>query len=148
MVLFIQWQCTCDATRRHLRATNVAVEKQYVLHIVCVCVYSLSYAACNAHAPYCHLCPSPFYSISPHYLINDMIFKKKKALLKIKYVFWFFLQLVSEAFPIIRRSEPDMFKMCVGLHVKYRYFCSVLMKLEFYRQIYEKISNQVLWKSF
>jgi len=29
----------------------------------CVCVCSLSYPACNAHAPFCHLWPAPLYPI-------------------------------------------------------------------------------------
>jgi hypothetical protein len=35
------------------------------------------YPACNARAPYCHLCPAPLYNIFPHYLINGAIFGKK-----------------------------------------------------------------------
>jgi len=38
-----------------VRATIVAVEKQWVLHKLGVCICSLRYPACNAHAPYCHL---------------------------------------------------------------------------------------------
>jgi len=37
------------------------------------CICSLSYPACNAHAPYCHLWPAPLYSIFPHYLTNGTI---------------------------------------------------------------------------
>jgi hypothetical protein len=48
-----------------------------VLHIVCVCVCNLSYAAYNVHAPYFHLWPARFYSIFARYLINGMIFRKK-----------------------------------------------------------------------
>jgi len=44
-----------------------------------VCVCSLRYPACNAHASYCHLWPARLYSISPHYLINGTIFEKKKT---------------------------------------------------------------------
>jgi hypothetical protein len=36
---------------RSVRVTIIAVEKQYI-HIVWVCVCSLSYPACKAHAPY------------------------------------------------------------------------------------------------
>jgi hypothetical protein len=32
-------------------------------------------------------------------------------------------------------------KMCTGLHVKYRYFCPILIKLEFSWQIFEKYPN-------
>ena len=43
-----------------------------------MCVCSLRYPACNAHAPYCHLWPAPLYNISPHYLTNGTIFEWKK----------------------------------------------------------------------
>jgi len=44
-------QCTYKITLRLVWATIVAVEKRCVLHIVRVCVCSLRYPACNAHAP-------------------------------------------------------------------------------------------------
>ena len=37
-----------DVILRHVSVTTVAVEKQYYIF----CVYSLSYPAYNAHAPY------------------------------------------------------------------------------------------------
>jgi len=46
-------QCTYQVTLKRVRATVVAVDEQKVLHSLCVC--SLRYPACNAHAPYCHL---------------------------------------------------------------------------------------------
>jgi hypothetical protein len=47
-------QCTYNLTLRRVRATIVAVEKQWVLHILSVYVYVSIYAcvACNALAPY------------------------------------------------------------------------------------------------
>ena len=39
-------------------------------------VCSLSYPACNAHAPYCHLWPARLYYICPDYLINGTIVGK------------------------------------------------------------------------
>jgi len=45
-------------------------------------VCSVSYLACNAHVPYCHLWPVRLYSNFPHYLIKDKIFGEK--LLNIK----------------------------------------------------------------
>ena len=60
-------QCTYDVIMRRVCATIVAVGKQWVLHNLCVCVCSLKYPACNAHAPYCHLWPDPvFYNIFFH----------------------------------------------------------------------------------
>ena len=35
-----------------------------------MCVCSLRYPACSAHAPYCHLWPAPIYNIFLHYLIS------------------------------------------------------------------------------
>jgi hypothetical protein len=56
----------------------------------------------------------------------------------------FSLQLVSEAFLILRINEQHMIKMCIGLHVKYLYSCPILIKLEFSRQIFGKPSNMKL----
>jgi hypothetical protein len=71
-------QCTYNATTfRRVRAPTAAVEKPWVLHNLSVCICSLSYPSCNAHAPYCQLCPAPLYNIFPHYLINGTIFEKK-----------------------------------------------------------------------
>jgi len=41
-----------------------------------MCVCSLSYPTCNAHAPYFYLWPAPIYSAFAHYLINGTILKK------------------------------------------------------------------------
>ena len=45
----------------------------------------------------------------PHYFIKKHDFRKEK-LLTIKCVFWLYLQLLSEAFLIIRINERDMIK--------------------------------------
>ena len=71
-------QCTYNVTLRGVRATIVAVEKKWVLHNLSVCICSLRYPACNAHAPYCHLWSGPLCNIFPHYLINSTIFERKK----------------------------------------------------------------------
>jgi len=81
------------------------------------CVYSFSYTACNAHAPYCHLFLVSLYSIFPHYLINGTIFEKKNTDYKIAVLI--FLQLLSETFLNLKRTERDMIKMYIGLDVKY-----------------------------
>jgi hypothetical protein len=80
-------QCTYNVILRRVRLTICAVEEQKVLNILSVCVCSLSYPACKAHASYyiviCGLSGS--IHIFPHYLINGTIFGKK--LLNIKCVF-------------------------------------------------------------
>jgi hypothetical protein len=81
-------QCTYNVTLRGIHVTTVAVEKQYILHIlrVRVCVCSLRYLACQAHVPHhIRLWSVQLYHIFPHYLINSTIFRKK--LLNIKCVF-------------------------------------------------------------
>jgi len=60
-------------------ATIVAVEnKKYC--IFWLCVGSLMYPACNAHAPFCNLLPVQLYNIFPHYLINGTIFEKQNVI--------------------------------------------------------------------
>jgi hypothetical protein len=66
---------------------------------------------------------------------------QKRKLLNSKSVFWYYLQLLSETFFIIRRIQLDMIKMYIGLPVKYRYSCHFLMKLEISQQTFEKYSN-------
>jgi hypothetical protein len=61
----------------------------------------------------------------------------RQKILNIKYVFLFTLQLLSEPFFIIRRTERDVIKMYIGLRVKLRYSCQIVMKLEFSRHISE-----------
>jgi hypothetical protein len=103
-------QRTYDVTLRRVREIIVAVEKQWVLHIVSV--YSFRYPAYNAHAPYCNLWTTPLYNILPHFLINGAI--SEEELLNIKCVFWFTLHL-SLTFLILRRNEQHIIKMCIGL---------------------------------
>ena len=55
----------------------------YYSFLLCVC--SLGYPTCKAHAPYCRLWPAQLYNIFPHYLVNGAIFEGKK-LLKMKCV--------------------------------------------------------------
>ena len=66
-------QCMYNVTFRRVRATNVAVAKQWVLHNLSVCICSLRYPACNAHAPYCHLWPASLYNIFPHCNRTDKV---------------------------------------------------------------------------
>ena len=95
---------------RCICATTVAVEKQWVLHKLCV--FSLWYPGCNVHAPHYHLWPVLFYNFFPHYLINSMLFGGggKEKLSNIKCLFWVSLKNLSETFLILTRTEWDMIK--------------------------------------
>ena len=110
-------------------------------------ICSLRYPACNAHAPYCHLRPAPFYKIFPHYLINGTILEKK-ILLNMKCVFWFFLQLLSATFLILSRTDCDMIKMYIGQHIKYPLFLSGSNETWSFLTDFLKIFKyQISWKS-
>ena len=52
------WKCMYNITLRRYHETNVAAERQQVLHVLCVCV-----ALVTQHAKYCHLWPAYLYSI-------------------------------------------------------------------------------------
>jgi len=56
--------------------------KNIKYYIFRVCVRSLRYSACNAHAPYWHLWPVRLYNSFPLYLINDVIFGKTLSNIK------------------------------------------------------------------
>jgi len=131
---------------RCVRATIVAVEKQRVLYNFSVCICSLSYPACNAHDPYCHLWHDSLYNIFPHYFINSTIFEKQ--LLNTKYVFWFSLQILSETFFILKRNERDMIKMYIGLHVKYPLFLFSFNETWIFSTDFREILKyKISWKS-
>ena len=123
---------------RRVCATIAGVEKQYVILWVCIC--SLRYPACKAHAPYCHPWPARHFSIFPHYLINGTVFAN--SWLNINCVVWCSVRRLSETFLILRRAERDTIKKCkLAFVLSTRYYCPNLIKFEFSRQIFEKSSN-------
>ena len=63
------------------------------------------------------ICFLPLYNIFPQYLINSTIFEKQ--LLNIKHVFRASLQLLSEVFFKLRRSERDI------IEIVYWFLCKV-----------------------
>jgi hypothetical protein len=89
-----------------------------------MCVCSLSYPACKAHAPYyvviCDLSGSTKLLTLFH---KGHDFRKKK-LLNIKCVFWFSVQLLSETFLSLRIIESNITMIYIGLHLKYPSFFS------------------------
>ena len=99
-------QCTYNVTLRRVRATIIVVEKQWILHVLSVFVaLGILQAMRMCH---CHLWHARLYHIFPHYLINGTIWKKKLS--NTKCVFWSSLQLLSQTFLILRRTERDMIK--------------------------------------
>jgi hypothetical protein len=109
----------------------------YNIFWTCVCI--LSYLAFNVHELYySHLWPVWLYHVFSYYLINTTIFGKK--LLNINCVFWFSLQRLFETILIVRRIQRDS---TINLRTSsYEiFFSQILIKHEFYREIFEKYSN-------
>jgi len=66
-----------------------------------------------------------------------------------KTFFWFYLQLLSETFLILRRTEQNMIKKCTLVCMQStRYSCLTLMKLTFSQHIFEKYSNIIFDEKF
>jgi len=73
-----------------------------------------------------------------------------KKLLKIKCVFWFSLQLLSETFLILRRNERGIIKnIYTGLHVNYPLLLSDFNNKTwiFSKVLRKTIKYQISWKS-
>ena len=103
-----------------------------------VCVCSLSYSACNAHAPYCHPWPGRLYNVFAYFLKNGTIFAKKITEYK-RYIFIFSTTL-SEMILIRRQLNEIWWRMFIGLHVKYPLFLSDCNETLIFT-IFEKYSN-------
>jgi hypothetical protein len=108
-------QCTGkQRSRNHCRRG-----KSEVLHIMSVCVCSLSHPARNAHAPcYILICGLSVSNIFFH-IISLTEWLSEKKLVHIKCVFWFSLQILSETFLTLRRNERDII---INVH---RFSCTV-----------------------
>jgi len=95
------------------------------------CAFSLSYPACNAHTPHSHLWPAlalqHFSTLSHEQDGFRGVGGWGWGALNIKRVFWFSLQLLSEAF-LILRTVRDIIINDICLHVKYPLFLSDIKK--------------------
>ena len=73
LILNQDWQCTYNITLGRVRATCCSGKAR-------MCVSSLNYLACNAHAQYGHPLPSPFCIVSTFSSKRHNIRKKKKVI--------------------------------------------------------------------
>ena len=115
-------------------------------YIFWVCICSLRYSACSAHAPNCHLWPAQVYIIFPHYVINGMICKIKK-LFNIKCVCFFFI-FSTTFFRNISRSKKKWARYdqkCILVFMQsHRYSCLILNFLDSFQKI---LKYQISWKT-
>ena len=102
---------------------------------------SLVYPSCNSYAPYCDIC-----HILRHYFIKGAIFRKNVVEHK-KCVFSFSLKLLLKHFSFYNKFSEILSYMCKSLHVKYRYSCQILTKLEFFDRLSEKRSNMKFYQN-
>jgi hypothetical protein len=100
---------------------------------------SLSYPACTAHAPNCHLWPVRLCRVFQHHLIKGSIIRKEsysahQVCFDSLYNFW-----------NIYNSKKNSVKYCHKCTYvcmsSTLYSCHIVMKLEFSQQIFEKCSN-------
>jgi hypothetical protein len=98
-------------------------------YAICLCVCSLRYPACNAHAPYFHLLFAPLYNNFLHFLINCKIFGGKNVI-EYKTSVSSSLQILPATFFILWGAEREMIKNYVGLHVKYPLFLNIISSNE------------------
>ena len=106
---------------------------------MCVCSLDVQHAMRMHRILICDLSGCTVFSILSH-VKHD--FRKKKSLLNTKCVLRFSVQILSEEFFVLRRNDRNMIKKkYIGLREKYRYYCQILIKLEFSRQIFKQYSN-------
>ena len=94
----------------------------------------IQHVMCTHHTVICDLSG---YSIFFH-IISSMARFLKIKILKIKCVFWFSLQLLSETFLILGRTERDIIKNVYRCSHKVHVVLVWLMNVEFSHQAFEK----------
>ena len=115
--------------------------KNSKFYILCLCICSLRYPACNVYAPVILssvACPDLQYLSTLSHKRYEL---KKKMLFNKKCLFQFSLQLFSETFLILRRNEWHDQKCTLDLLLNTRYCCRILMKIKFPQQNFEKFSK-------
>ena len=112
-------QCMYNVTLRRVRATVVAVEKQWVLHHLSVCICSLRYPASNVRGTY-HMWPATLYNIFPHYLINSAIFENSNWTQNV--CFDFLYNFCPKHFSFWQETSEVWQTVSVGLHTKWHLF--------------------------
>jgi hypothetical protein len=96
-------------------------------------------------APYYVICGLSGSIIFPRFLINGAIFV---TLLNVKCVFWFYLQLLSATFLILRILIEVWSKIYTGLHVKYLLFLSDFNQTWIFSSHFRKIPQYpISWKT-
>ena len=126
-----------DKHRQRTYNVTLLLWKSNKYYTLWVCVCSLRYPVCNAHAPYCHLWPVPLYIIFPHYLTKARLPEKKTAIEYKKRASIFSTNFVCNIFHSKKKNwaRHDQ-KFVLVFMLSTRYSCQISMKLEFFRRIF------------
>ena len=134
-----------NVARRSLLINIFNVESnKYYIFSVCVC--SLSYQACKAHAPYCRLWPVRLYNTFPPYHLTGTIRKKKS--LELKYLFWFSLQIFLNYLSFLEEMSGTWSKLYTGPQAKWPLLLSDFDETRNFSTDFRKIFKyQISWMS-
>ena len=116
----VRWACkpeTCRADRTQIFHCIKLVN----YFILWVCFRSLSYPACNTHAPYCHLWLVRLYNIFPH-LINRTKKKKRKRVNENKMCFDYLCNIFLKHFSLYVGESNENRKSAVRITYRYLRF--------------------------
>ena len=99
-------------------------------HIVSVYVCSLRHPSCNAHAPYCHLCPAPLYNIFPTFSHKRHDFREKVTENKMCVLIFCttFVWNISHSEKNLARYDKNCISVCM---YSTGYCWQIVLKLEF-----------------
>ena len=109
-------------------------------YILLVCVCSIRFTACSAHAAYCYLWLLWLYSIVTHYLVNGMILEGEKHYWKQNVYFDFLYNFCLKHFWLWEELSLSS-QMYTGLHVKYALILSDFNKNWIFSTHFRKIPN-------
>jgi hypothetical protein len=149
LYLYLQVKQERQYTYTVARSCNNFLQwKSNKYYIFWVCVFTGRCPACDAHAPYCYLWSARLYSVFLLYLSWPECFSKNKIFLNIKCILNFSTTLVWNVCNSKKNSVRYRRNVLV---IMYSTCCSlqILMKLEFWRQVFGKILKyKIPWKSF
>jgi hypothetical protein len=130
-------QCTYDLTFRSVRVTIVTVEKQEVLHILCVCVCACVCAMRMRHV----ISPTAswIHHIFPHYPIcgttSEQMSRNKRSVFWFSLQFFFFFQISHSN----NNSDTFHYKCTQVFMWTPRYSRQILIEAEVSRHTFKKI---------
>ena len=140
-----------NVTLRRLHATIFAVENQYVLLILSLCLWAyLSSMQCACAVLSLFACPSLQFFFPPRYLINGTIFEKEFIGNKMCAFSFSKKNLPGNCFSLKIIVRDMMEIVYIGLYVKYTLFLSDLNENWIFTTNFQKkkiLKYQISWKS-